>query len=75
MPEPGGGEYEMKRWLEPIGFVDDKDVYEPNAVIMMDPNNQNTSSRKNKGLTEVLVPPNSPIGSLVVALSLEHLVL
>lgn len=69
MSEPGGGEYEMKRWLVPIGSLDEKDTYEQSTVIMMDPHNPNTSTREHKGSTDVLVPPYSPIGSLVVALS------
>jgi hypothetical protein len=58
-----------QRWIEPIHMENEQGELEDKAAVVVDPNNANLSRKENLGSTDILIPPGTPEGSLVVALS------
>jgi len=57
----------LQKWLEPVGMVGDKPDHL--STIQFDPANRALSTREQRTVTDVRIPPKTPEGSYVVSLS------
>lgn len=67
---PGAEEFKAIRWLHPIALKTGNEISQ-SATISVDPNDKILPTIDRRLTTEILLPENTPIDSLVVAVSLK----
>ncbi len=67
---PGAEEFKATRWLHPIALKEGNEVSQ-SATIAADPTDKILPTMDRRLTTEILLPENTPVDSLIVAVSLK----